>query len=222
LDFPFLSVEIGNSSHTHFNEILMNSRRQSVAIMGGAFDPVHRGHLSLAEDAYTELSFNEVWFVPTAESPLKGHAASLNNQGRIELLEAALEPYPYFKINISEIECGGVSYTIDSARRFRAIYPDIDFSWIIGGDQLMQLDKWKNIEELVQLVSFVLISRPGYGIDSSQIPAIPDLRFLEVRSRWLDIASSEIRKRLAAGKPVNDLLPPAVNDLIVKRNFYFE
>ena len=200
----------------------MKSPKKSVAILGGAFDPVHLGHLSLAEDVYRMFAMDEVWFVPTAQSPLKGHPAVLDAKGRLMLLEAALESYPFIKIDRSEIERGGVSYTIDSVRHFKAKFPDIDFHWIIGGDQGAQLAKWKDIQELGQLVQFIVVSRPGYEIDTNKISAISGLQFSEVRSRLLDIASTEIRERIAGGRPVSDLLPSTVNAIIVENNFYKE
>ncbi len=198
----------------------MTKTSKAVAILGGAFDPVHLGHLSLAEDTFRDLSLDEVWFVPTAQSPLKENTAGLSKEGRLELLEAALEGYPQFSVNRFEIDRGGVSYTIDSVEHFKSERPDVSFYWIIGGDQVAQLHKWKNIEALCELMTFVIVSRPGYVIDTAQIPAIPKLRFLEVESRLLDIASSEIRERIAAGKGVKHLLPKAVGDLIVQKQFY--
>ena len=221
-EFPFLREESRNSSHILFNEILMKSRNQSVAVLGGAFDPVHLGHLSLAEDAYRTLALDEIWFVPTAQSPLKENPAVLGNEGRLMLLESALEPYPFIKIDRSEIERGGVSYTVDSVRHFKAKFPDTDFHWIIGGDQVAQLEKWKDIHELSHLVQFIVVSRPGYEIDTNKISAISGLQFSEVRSRLLDIASTEIRERIAGGRPVSDLLPSTVNAIIVENNFYKE
>lgn len=198
----------------------MSDNSKSVAVLGGAFDPIHLGHLSLAEDTFRELKLDEVWLVPTAQSPLKENQAGLDNKGRLELLEAALEPYPKFKIKRFEIDRGGVSYTIDSITHFRGEYPNFEFYWIIGGDQLAQLHKWKDISLVCELLTFVIVSRPGYVIDTEQIPAIPKLRFLEVESRLLDIASSEIRERIATGKGVKHLLPKAVSDLIVQKQFY--
>lgn len=198
----------------------MKSIKQSVAILGGAFDPVHLGHLSLAEDAYREIQLDAVWFVPTARSPLKDHQPVLGASDRIDLLEAALEPFPYFKVDDSEIEQGGVSYTTDTIRRLNTRFPEIEFSWIIGGDQFAQLEKWKAIGELVRRLRFLVVSRPGFAISPDNKPTLPGLRFTQVSSRFLDIASSDIRERIALGKPVNDLLPKAVADLIVQRKFY--
>jgi len=200
--------------------MLIGTEKKSVAILGGAFDPVHLGHLSLAEDAYRTLALDEIWFLPTAQSPLKDNPAVLDARGRLILLEAALKDYPYIRINRSEIEKGGVSYTIDSVRYFRTQFPEIDFHWIIGGDQVAQLGEWKDIEALVQLVKFIVVSRPGYKVDTISISAISGLQFSEVRSRLLDIASTEIRERITAEIPVSDLLPAAVNDLILQHNYY--
>lgn len=198
----------------------MSRPLKSVAILGGTFDPVHLGHMSLAEEAYSKLNLDEVWFMPAAQSPLKDHASILSAEERINLLEAALVDFPEFKVNRSEIERGGVSYTVDTVRRLKSIHPEIAFHWIIGGDQLQLLKKWKDIEVLCGMMEFIVRSRPGYEIDSDEIPDIPGLRFSEVKSRMLDIASSEIRLRIAAGKSVNHLLPKAVHELILARGYY--
>ena len=198
----------------------MSSSLQSVAIVGGSFDPVHLGHMSLAEEAFKQLGLDEVWFMPAAQSPLKEHETFLAAEQRIELLEAALQGAPQFKIHRGEIDRGGVSFTVDTMKRLKDAHPDTAFSWIIGGDQLQLLEKWKDIEVLCGLMGFIVRSRPGYEIDTKQIPDIPGLRFSEVKSRMLDIASSDIRRRIAAGDPVNHLLPKAVHELIVARNYY--
>ncbi len=198
----------------------MSPTLQSIAILGGSFDPVHLGHMSLAEEAYGQLELDEVWFMPAAQSPLKEHETILNAEERIQLLEAAVSASPGFKVNRSEIDRGGVSFTVDTMKRLKAAHPETTFSWIIGGDQLQLLEKWKDIEELCSLMDFIVRSRPGYEIDRTQIPDIPGLRFSEVKSRMLDIASSDIRRLIAAGESVNHLLPTAVYDLIVARNYY--
>ena len=200
----------------------MESDRKSVAILGGAFDPVHLGHLSLAEIAFAEAGLDEVWFMPTAQSPLKEFGPSLDAADRVELLEAALQSYPHFKVDFTEIERGGVSFTYDTVCHLNSVYPEIDFSWIIGGDQLGKLDQWQQIEELVKRLRFLVIERPGFEIDDQGTPAIPGLRYQKVSSRYLDISSSQIREHIALGKPVNDLLPKSVNELIVDRKYYLD
>ena len=198
----------------------MEASGRRIAIVGGSFDPVHLGHMSLAEEAFNQLNLDEVWFMPAAQSPLKEHQTFLDADARVELLEAAVEDKPAFKINRCELDRGGISFTVDTVRRLKAAHPEDDFSWVIGGDQLQLLEKWKDIEELCGMMEFILRSRPGYEIDNDEIPDIPGLRFSEVKSRMLDIASSDIRRRIAVGEPVKHLLPKAVNDLIVARNYY--
>ncbi|MBH55403.1 MAG: nicotinate (nicotinamide) nucleotide adenylyltransferase [Opitutaceae bacterium] len=198
----------------------MKTDLQSVAILGGAFDPIHLGHLSLAEAAYAKLDLDEIWFMATAQSPLKPHKSRLPATHRVELLEAALESYPNFKVDRSEIERGGVNFTHVTICNLNFKYPDTRFYWIIGGDQLAQLDKWRNIDSLVALVEFLVVERPGYLAHSQTAPEIPGLKFQNLASRRLDISSSDIRERIASGKPVNDLLPKSVAELIVRRNFY--
>ena len=198
----------------------MEEAERRIAILGGSFDPVHLGHMSLADEAYAHLDLDEVWFMPASQSPLKEHQSHLPVKDKIELLEAALEGSPQYKINRSEIDRGGISFTVDTMRKLKADHPELAFSWIIGGDQLQLLEKWKDIEALCGMMEFIVRSRPGYEIDSHEIPDIPGLRFSEVKSRMLDIASSDIRRRIAAGEPVNHLLPKAVHELIVARNYY--
>lgn len=198
----------------------MSAFKKSVALFGGAFDPVHLGHLSLAEDALRELDLDEVWFVPAAQSPLKDGQAVLKPEERLKLLELALQSYPACKIDRSELERGGVSYTIDTARDLVNRHPDIRFFWIIGGDQFYQLNQWKDVRELCQLLTFIVVSRPGFEVDRDHAPSIPGLRFIEVSSRHLEIASSEIREKIARGEDVNELLPNAVHAFIVRKNFY--
>ncbi|MDG2170784.1 MAG: nicotinate-nucleotide adenylyltransferase [Opitutales bacterium] len=198
----------------------MSHSPKSVAILGGSFDPVHLGHMSLAEEAYKQVGLEEVWFMPAAQSPLKKHQTFLGAKERIELLEAAVSEDAAFKVNRSEIDRGGISFTVDTLKRLKATHPETEFSWIIGGDQLQLLEKWKDIEELCSLMEFSVRSRPGYEIDRTKIPAIPGLRFSEVKSSMLDIASSDIRRMIAAGESVNHLLPTAVHELIVAHKYY--
>ncbi len=187
--------------------------------MGGAFDPVHLGHLALAKDAFAGLDLDAVWFVPTAQSPLKDNVPGLDDVGRLELLQAALANFPDFRICKAELDRGGISYTIDTARQLIGEYPGTEFSWIIGSDQVKLLHKWREIHELAKRIRFIVVSRPGFKLVPPS-PGISGLRLQIVASRLLDISSTDIRLRIAAGKSVNHLLPKPVADLIMERNYY--
>ena len=193
--------------------------RKSVAVLGGAFDPVHLGHLALAEDTFAELALDAVWFVPTAQSPLKTKPPSLHAAGRLRLLQLAVADFSDFHVCPTELHRGGISYTIDTVRHLNERHPDVTFSWIIGADQVRQLDQWHAIAELAERISFIVVARPGI---ERALPGteIPGLRMERVASRFLDISSTQIRLRLAEGKAVNHLLPKPVADLIMERKYY--
>lgn len=193
--------------------------KKAIAILGGAFDPVHRGHLALAEDTFAELDLDAIWFVPTAQSPLKDRPPRLHEAGRLDLLRLALEDFPDFHICRAELHRGGTSYTIDTIRQLNGEYPDVVFSWIIGSDQVRQLDQWCEIRELAERIPFIVVARPGveWALTRTEIPG---LRLQRVASRLLDISSTDIRLRIAEGKAVNHLLPKPVGDLIMERKYY--
>ena len=193
--------------------------KKSVAILGGAFDPVHLGHLALAEDTFAELDLDAIWFTPTARSPLKDEPPGLHETGRLDLLRAALADFPDFQICRAELRRGGISYTIDTIRRLNGEYPETEFSWIIGSDQVRQLDQWCEIRELVRRVRFIVAARPGIEMALPQTE-IPGLRLQRVASRLFDISSTDIRLRIAVGKTVNHLLPKPVGALIMERKYY--
>ena len=193
--------------------------KKAIAILGGAFDPVHLGHLALAEDTFAELDLDAVWFVPTAQSPLKSEPPGLHEAGRLDLLRLALADFPDFQICRAELHRGGISYTIDTVRQLNGRYPDIAFSWIIGADQVRQLNRWRGIGELAKRIRFIVVARPGVEMALLQT-GIPGLRLQRVASRLLDISSTDIRLRIAEGKAVNHLLPKPVGDLIMERKYY--
>lgn len=199
--------------------MLISSSVKSVAILGGAFDPIHLGHLAVAEDTLAGLDLDAIWFVPTAQSPLKNKPPGLHEAGRLRLLRTALEDFPDFHLCPAELHRGGISYTIDTVRHLNEQYPDMAFSWIIGADQVMQLDQWVGIGELAERVRFIAVARPGFEMALPRTE-IPGLRIEWVAARTLDISSTEIRRRIGEGKAVNHLLPKPVAELIMKRKYY--
>lgn len=187
-----------------------------IALYGGAFDPVHRAHLAMAQAAYEQANLCKVIFIPSAQSPLKGTQPSSTNEERIEMLRLALDGHDEFKLDLSEIEAGGVSYSIHTVRRMSERYPEVDLFWILGGDQLAQLDQWFAIDELVRLVTFLVVDRPG-----AKIPAtVPGLRVIPIDLPMMPESSTEIRKRLAAGLSVASMLPEDVAAFIDRRGLY--
>ena len=165
-----------------------------IGFLGGSFDPVHFGHLIAAQDAYEQYKLDRLVLVPAAQAPLKPNDVQLSSEHRLALLRAAVEWDHRFEISDFELRRGGVSYTIDSARHFRALYPNDELYWIIGGDQLPNLHRWKEIGELAQLVEFIFLERPGFP--SKARVDVPGLRLHRCDGHLLAISSTELRERM--------------------------
>ncbi len=180
---------------------------------------MHLGHLLAAQDALEQAPLDRVIFMPTAQAPLKGRAPGLDGGHRLDLLRAAVGGDRRFEISTLELERGGTSYTIDTARALRTLHPEGEFFWIIGADQAAQLDRWRDIVALADLVQFVVLARPGFLMPP--IAARPaGVRLLPVAVHEFDISSSEIRSRVAAGRSVRYFLPAPVADRIEREHLY--
>jgi nicotinate-nucleotide adenylyltransferase len=180
-----------------------------IAILGGSFDPIHNGHIQMANQAIEKLGVDEVWFMPTSSTPLKEHTLTLN-QSRIAMIDLVVKKNPSFKLCTLELERQGKSYTYDTLKVLKEMYPNDTFYWIIGNDQLAQFDKWKHADELVEMAHFVCFDRDGqltetkYDIKRLHMPMVP-------------VSSSEIR----IGNKLN-YLPEDVLEYIYKNRLYVE
>lgn len=168
-------------------------RAVKIGFLGGSFDPVHFGHLLAAQDAYEQHKLERVILVPAAQAPLKPTEVQSSIEDRLAMLRAAVEWDRRFEISDFELRRGGVSYTIDSARHFRALYPNDELYWIIGGDQLPKLHLWKDIAELARLIDFIFLERPGFPVKARA--DIPGLSLHRCDGHLLAISSTELRER---------------------------
>jgi nicotinate-nucleotide adenylyltransferase len=188
-----------------------------IALYGGAFDPVHRAHLEAARAARAQASLDEVRFIPAAQSPLKAQGPVASDEARLKMLELALGGELQFSVDDFELRRGGVSYSLDTVVEFRKREPQAELFWIIGGDQLAQLERWHAIEELAALVTFLVLARPGYALREVDTPG---LRWQRIEAPLMEESSTEIRARLAKGQSVEGLLPGAVEAFIREKGLY--
>ncbi len=189
-----------------------------IGFLGGSFDPVHFGHLLAAQDAYEQHQLDRLILVPAAQAPLKPNDVQSSIEDRLGMLRAATEWDRRFEISDFELRRGGVSYTVDSARHFRKLYPDDDLYWIIGGDQLPKLRLWKDIEELAKLVEFIFLERPGYPVKTA--PEIPGLRLHRCDGHLLAISSTELRERTRRGLSLDYFVPHKAIVYIQRHSLY--
>ncbi|CAM2945871.1 nicotinate-nucleotide adenylyltransferase [Rariglobus hedericola] len=189
-----------------------------IGFMGGSFDPVHFGHLVAAQDAYEHGGLDRLVFVPAAQAPLKPGAVRASADARLTMLHAAVSTDARFEISDHEIRKGGISYTIDTVRYLRTQFPDDELAWVIGADQLERLHLWREIGELVKLVEFIVLARPGWP--KSERTDIAGLRLRWCQGHLLEVSSTEVRERIATGLPVDFLIPHKTVEYIEKTGLY--
>jgi len=197
--------------------------RIKVGIMGGTFDPIHFGHLVVAEEAYTSLNLSEIIFVPTGDPPHKSFKNVTPAEDRYIMTCMAIVDNPHFKISKIEIERDGPSYTIDTLREMRHWYlpKEAEFFFITGIDAVLQMPTWKEPFAIAQLAHIVAASRPGYDI--SQLESLPEeikRAVIPLEIPLLAISSTEIRRRVAAGQSIRYFLPWTVEHYIYKKTLY--
>lgn len=186
---------------------------KKVGILGGTFDPPHHGHLLIANEVLSTLELDEIWFMPNGIPPHKQKSKRIQNQDRVQMLELAIRGNDQFKIEKSELERTGPSYTVDTMRVLTSTYRDYQFFFIIGADMIEYLPKWREIDKLVELVQFVGVQRPSYSHETNYPILYVDVPAMEV-------SSSLIRERLKSGKSVRYLLPDSVLHFIKGGGLY--
>lgn len=190
-----------------------------IGILGGTFDPIHIGHLMIADYAKDGAGLDEVWFMPSHTPPHKaGHITDA--QHRLSMVKAATASIPDFHVCELELELGGTSYTVDTVKALREKFPEQQFYWIIGGDMIDYLPQFDRIEQLAQNISFIGVQRPGYEQALSQLPATLRQMIQMVEGPLIDLSSSDIRSRIEQGLSVRFLVPEPVYHVIKENGLY--
>ncbi len=190
-----------------------------VGIMGGTFDPLHIGHMMAAEAARDTYGLQEVWFMPSHIPPHK-HEAGVSGEDRLAMVQEAVKNHEAFCTLDWEVVRGGVSYTYEPIRRLQEEYPHFDLYFIIGADMVQYLPKWNEIEELVQRLTFIGVGRPGTPLDLDALPDFIAKKVLLADMPLVDISSTMLRERAAAGKSIRYMVPEAVFDYVQRSGLY--
>jgi nicotinate-nucleotide adenylyltransferase len=187
-----------------------------LGLFGGRFDPPHFGHLLVAQEALEVLALDEIWFIPAQSPPHKD--AEVGAEHRFNMTLLATASAPEFKASRLEIERGGPSYAFDTVMEVRRRLPSVKPVFITGVDAYRYIDTWHRALELADAVEWVAISRPGYSLEGVEEPFRSRVRLLE--GLKVEISSTEVRRRLAAGRPVRYLVPELVESYLVKHHLY--
>jgi nicotinate-nucleotide adenylyltransferase len=193
-------------------------------VLGGTFDPVHYGHLLIAEQAHEALGLDRVLFIPAAIPPHKQTDEVSSGRRRLEMVELAIAGNPYFEACDVELERRGVSYTVDTLQILHDRRPGAVWYLILGGDSALEFSTWRDPEQIAALARIVIVHRPGSTFDPSSLsPPLPAalLNRIEVlETPQYDFASTDIRRRAADGRTIRYLTPAAVEAYIAAHRLY--
>ncbi|MCI9146404.1 MAG: nicotinate (nicotinamide) nucleotide adenylyltransferase [Eubacterium sp.] len=194
-----------------------------IGIFGGAFNPVHNGHLNIADAFYEDLKLDKMLLIPTANPPHKSGAGLLSGDDRINMLRLAIENKPY-EISTIEFERNDKSYTYNTLLELKRLYPEADLFLIIGADQIINFEKWYRYSDILDMVTLCASARESEEekqiiIKSAQRLGIQDRFYMSGRA-VLRVSSSEIRDKIKNGSDVSKLLPKKVFDYISEKGLY--
>ena len=215
----------------------MNDTAEKIIVLGGTFDPVHYGHLRLAEEVREALGISRVLFVPAFLPPHKEGVEITPPKVRLEMLQAAIAGNAAFQVSSIELKREGRSYTIETVREL--IEDDLDITLVIGADQFNAIRTWCDYEEILKAVDIAVIGRPGY-VSKKPAEALPvevakkfwydnkELRYESsfghtltyLETTQVDISASDIRERVSLGLSIKYLVPSCVEDIIVAKGLY--
>lgn len=189
---------------------------QRLGVLGGTFDPIHTGHVLLAQFAAERLGLDRVLFIPAADPPHKGRCAA-SAEDRWAMVELAIEGFPGFSTSRLELERPGKSYTIDTLRHLHQQHPEVQLYLIIGADNVAPFSTWHNPRGILELCTVVAGTRL-----SPREEADPDLerRLVHIDTPAVQFSSTQIRQRLSQGLPVRYLVPEKVEAYIRQRGLY--
>ncbi len=199
---------------------------KKIGIFGGSFDPVHFGHICLAEDAVRLGAVEKVLFIPTRVQPFKTEARTADGNERLTMLKLAVEDIDRFEVSSYEVDSEGISYTYLTLRAMRKKYgSDTRLCFIAGTDSFLTMEKWKNSEEILREYSLIVGSRPGYRSEElrrciDRLRKNYNTKITKIENEQHDISSTEVRRRIKAGISAEDLVPGKVEDYIRQKGLY--
>jgi nicotinate-nucleotide adenylyltransferase len=205
---------------------------KSVALFGGAFNPIHFGHLAIAEEVRSKHNIDKVIFIPTNIPPHKDPADLADAKKRLIMAYLATVSNPCFETSSFEIDKGGKSFSIDTVKYYHQLFKGkVELYFIIGADMLMEISTWKNIEELLKMCRFIAVSRPGYDVQklfnrhflaSENYAVASELleNILIEDMTMLDISATNIRRRVKEWKSIKYLVPEPVEQFIHNQQLY--
>lgn len=203
---------------------------QSIGVFGGTFNPIHNGHLLIAEEARTRLKLDKVIFIPSANPPHKEMSGLVEGRHRLKMIGSAIKNNPFFMASDIELKRGGRSYSIETIKTLKEKYSKgTKVFFIMGADSILEFMTWKNWEDLLKLCNLVVSPRPGYKVNLNATKSkmqrklcdkslVKNIYFIETSA--FDISSTEVRKSIKKGGSVKYFIPEGVIEYINKNKLY--
>ncbi|PYZ94220.1 nicotinate (nicotinamide) nucleotide adenylyltransferase [Salipaludibacillus keqinensis] len=189
---------------------------KKVGLLGGTFDPPHLGHLMMAEEARLKTELDEIWWMPNRIPPHKQLSSNTTENQRVTLVSKMVDLHPSYKLSKVEMERSGPSYTVDTIKKLQNDHPDVQFSFIMGGDSLKHFSMWDRSDELQKMLPFIVLIRPGFAIPEAT--KFLDLTILDEIS--LELSSSYIREKVKNNSLNQFLLIKEVYEYIRENRLY--
>jgi nicotinate-nucleotide adenylyltransferase len=198
-----------------------------IGVFGGTFDPVHLGHLIMAEQCREQARLDQVWFVPAARPPHKSEAGITSFERRVEMLALAVAGHAAFQVNDLEKDRPGPSFTVETLESLTQTHPGDEYFWILGSDSLTDLPLWREPRRILELAGLLIVARPLHDVWNEEqlraalgLPSDVPLRVATIASPLIDISSRDLRRRGGEGRSLRYLVPRAVECYIEQHRLY--
>jgi nicotinate-nucleotide adenylyltransferase len=219
----------------------MGGKIKKIGLFGGTFNPIHNGHLKVAEEVGRFFELDKILFIPSYLPPHKSTRDIASATDRLKMVELALQPFSQFEASSLEVERPETSYSVITLEKVKKIYSGAEIFFIVGIDAFLEIKTWREYERILSSCSFIVVSRPGYELEQAKEVLAPDWKekmvivgpgFKPDEERGkepkiylfpmnsLDISASEIRRRRQRGESISGLVPEAVEKYILERNLY--
>lgn len=198
---------------------------KKVGIIGGTFNPIHLGHLILAENAFEEFQLDEILFIPSGISYFKDQSTILDKKQRITLTGEAIEDNPHFALSTIETDRPGNSYTCETLEELKKSNPDVSYYLIIGADSLFEIEAWKSPDIIMKNATILVAVRKGQSTEhlkekSEELMAKYHSKIHVLACPYIEISSTDIRNRIKAGKSIHYMVTPQTEHYIKKHHLY--
>lgn len=208
----------------------MNSRKtpmskmekKRIGLFGGTFNPIHCGHVKAAESVQNIFSFDRILFIPSYLPPHKESVDVASAAHRLKMVELALASFDRFFPSSVEIDARGTSYSILTLNKIKEMFPQTEVFFLLGIDAFLEIETWKDYEDVLEQCSFVVMSRPGFRLSEAKDILTEKYKIYLLSINTLDISSSEVRERIRKNQPIEGLVPENVENYIKERRLYLQ